>query len=77
MATQINLLFFIIAIICLASVTFAEVDLDAEDCFAANYCPNQSFHCSEVCKGNGFRLGGSCYVGMAKCCCHGNKSFIV
>ncbi|WJX23748.1 hypothetical protein P8452_12970 [Trifolium repens] len=67
MTTRINLLFFTIAIICLASATFSEAD--ALNCFITSLCPNQAFHCSESCRAQGFPLGGNCVEGMAECCC--------
>ncbi|RHN72211.1 hypothetical protein MtrunA17_Chr2g0285221 [Medicago truncatula] len=77
MATHINLLFVTIAMLCLASVTFAEVDLTGSgevsgECFPFPTCPNDTFQCSLHCLNKGYQHRGDCAFGKKLCCCNPN-----
>ncbi|CAJ2676489.1 unnamed protein product [Trifolium pratense] len=70
MTTYIKILIFTIAIICVASITFA--DKIGLNCFQTNYCPKDSFHCANDCKAKGYHSGGDCFMDMPYCCCNSN-----
>ncbi|AES64099.2 LCR-like protein [Medicago truncatula] len=72
MATHINLLFVTIAMLCLASVTFAGSGEVSGECFPFPTCPNDTFQCSLHCLNKGYQHRGDCAFGKKLCCCNPN-----